>query len=145
MTEPKTTSIRIEPLNPTHLAQWVQDAPIDQLSRFQAFLIGEWLSRVEQRFPDLLHSRSPRCLMALVGDRPVASVVARPGIANAQKNTTLSVRPFVFFYDFEFVLQYSPNGNHIFVSRMRALITEHINFKCDINNLHQFIKKHKVL
>ena len=49
MTEPKTTSIRIEPLNPAHLAQWVQDAPIDQLSRFQGFLIGEWLSRVEQR------------------------------------------------------------------------------------------------
>ena len=78
MTEPKTTSIRIEPLNPAHLAQWVQDAPIDQLSRFQGFLIGEWLSRVEQRFPDLLPSRSPRCLMALAGDRPVASVVARP-------------------------------------------------------------------
>ena len=73
MTEPKTTSIRIEPLNPAHLAQWVQDAPIDQLSRFQGFLIGEWLSRVEQRFPDLLPSRSPRCLMALAGDRPVAS------------------------------------------------------------------------
>ena len=78
MTEPKTTSIRIEALNPAHLAQWVQDAPIDQLSRFQGFLIGEWLSRVEQRFPDLLPSRSPRCLMALAGDRPVASVVARP-------------------------------------------------------------------
>ncbi|WP_392347138.1 hypothetical protein [Parasynechococcus sp.] len=78
MEEPKTTSIRIEPLNPAHLAQWVQDAPLDQLSRFQGFLIGEWLSRVEQRFPDLLPSRSPRCLMALAGDRPVASVVARP-------------------------------------------------------------------
>lgn len=78
MTEPKATSIRIEPLNPAHLAQWVQAAPIDQLSRFQGFLIGEWLSRVEQRFPDLLPSRSPRCLIALAGDRPVASVVARP-------------------------------------------------------------------
>ena len=78
MAEPKTTSIRIEPLNPAHLAQWVQDAPLDQLSRFQGFLIGEWLSRVEQRFPDLLPSRSPRCLIALDGDRPVASVVARP-------------------------------------------------------------------
>ena len=78
MTEPKTTSIRIEPLNPAHLARWVQDAPLDQLSRFQGFLIGEWLSRVEQRFPDLLPSRSPRCLMALAQDRPVASVVARP-------------------------------------------------------------------
>ena len=41
MTEPKTTSIRIEPLNPAHLAQWVQDAPIDQVSRFQGFLIGD--------------------------------------------------------------------------------------------------------
>ena len=78
MSEPKTTSFRIEPLNPAHLAQWVQDAPLNQLSRFQSFLIGEWLSRVEQRFPDLLPSRSPRCLMALAGDRPVASVVARP-------------------------------------------------------------------
>ena len=78
MTEPKTTSIRIEPLNPAHLAQWGQNGPLDQLSRFQGFLIGEWLSRVEQRFPDLLPSRSPRCLMALAGDRPVASVVARP-------------------------------------------------------------------
>lgn len=78
MAEPKTTSIRIEPLNPAHLTQWVQDAPLDQLSRFQGFLIGEWLSRVEQRFPDLLPSRSPRCLMALDGERPLASVVARP-------------------------------------------------------------------
>ena len=78
MTEPKTTSIRIEPLNPAHLARWVQDAPVEQLSRFQGFLIGEWLSSVEQRFPDLLPSRSPRCLLALDGDRPVASVVARP-------------------------------------------------------------------
>ena len=78
MTEPKTTSIRIEPLNPAHLAQWGQNGPLDQLSRFQGFLVGEWLSRVEQRFPDLLPSRSPRCLIALDGDRPVASVVARP-------------------------------------------------------------------
>ena len=59
MTEPKTTSIRIEPLNPAHLAKWVHDAPIDQLSRFQGFLIGEWLSRVEQRFPDLLPAARP--------------------------------------------------------------------------------------
>ena len=78
MEEPKTSSIRIEPLNPAHLARWVQDAPVEQLSRFQGFLIGEWLSSVEQRFPDLLPSRSPRCLLALDGDRPVASVVARP-------------------------------------------------------------------
>ena len=48
MTEPKTTSIRIEPLNPSHLAQWVQDAPLGQLSRFQGFLIGEWLGETLQ-------------------------------------------------------------------------------------------------
>ena len=71
MTEPKTTPIRIEPLNPAHLARLVQDAPVEQLSRFQGFLIGEWLSSVEQRFPDLLPSRSPRCLLALDGDRAV--------------------------------------------------------------------------
>ena len=78
MAEPNATSLRIEPLNPAHLARWAQAAPFDEVSRFQGFLVGEWLSRIEQRFPDLLPSRSPRCLMALEGERPVAGVVARP-------------------------------------------------------------------
>ena len=41
-------------------------------------MLGEWLARIEQRFPDLLPSRSPRCLVAIESDRPVGAVVVRP-------------------------------------------------------------------
>ena len=49
-----------------------------QLPRLQAVLLGDWLARIEQRFPDLLPSRSPRCLVALENERLVAAVVVRP-------------------------------------------------------------------
>ena len=78
MDETVRRPLRIESLNPTHLARWPELNNGDDLPRFQEFLLGDWLSRFEQRFPDLIPSRSPRCLVALDGDRVVASVVARP-------------------------------------------------------------------
>ena len=78
MDETVRRSLRIESLNPTHLARWPDLINADDLPRLQEFLFGDWLSRFEQRFPDLIPSRSPRCLVALDGDRVVASVVARP-------------------------------------------------------------------
>ena len=78
MVVPESSTLRIEALNPGHLSQWGRTGRLDDLPRFQAFLLGNWLSRFEQRFPDLLPSRSPRCLVALEGTRPIASVVARP-------------------------------------------------------------------
>ena len=78
MSEPVLTSLRIEPLNPSHLARCRVIAESGALPRFQAVLIGDWLARFEQRFPDLLPSRSPRCLVALDEDQLLATVVARP-------------------------------------------------------------------
>ena len=78
MSEPVLSSLRIEPLNPAHLARCRVIADSGGLPRFQAFLIGDWLARFEQRFPDLLPSRSPRCLVALEEDQLLATVVARP-------------------------------------------------------------------
>ena len=78
MDETGQRSLRIESLNPTHLARWPGLINGDNLPRFQEFLLGDWLSRFEQRFPDLIPSRSPRCLVAVEADRVVASVVARP-------------------------------------------------------------------
>ena len=55
------------PLNPTHLA-WF---PFKRFSR-------DWVARLEQRFPELLPSRSPRCFVALDAEGPLAAVVAHP-------------------------------------------------------------------
>ena len=73
MDETGQRSLRIESLNPTHLARWPDLIDGDDLPRFQEFLLGDWLSRFEQRFPDLIPSRSPRCLVAVEADRVVAS------------------------------------------------------------------------
>ena len=74
MSEPVLSSLRIEPLNPSHLARCRVIAESGALPRFQAVLIGDWLARFEQRFPDLLPSRSPRCLVALDEDQLLATV-----------------------------------------------------------------------
>ena len=71
-------SLRIEPLSIAHLHQLQVSAEAGQLPQLQAVLLGEWLARIEQRFPDLLPSRSPRCLVALESGRLVAAVVVRP-------------------------------------------------------------------
>ena len=78
MTDPTDLSLRIEPLNPAHLARWSVVSNHGDLPRFQAFLLSDWLARFEQRFPDLLPSRSPRCLVALEAERLVAAIVMRP-------------------------------------------------------------------
>ena len=55
MTAQPLQPLKVEPLSPTHLAWFPQ---------LQTVLLGDWLARVEQRFPDLLPSRSPRCFIA---------------------------------------------------------------------------------
>ena len=67
--QPTSSSVWVEPFNPTHLA-W--------FPHFQSRLLGDWLARLEQRFPDLLASRSPRCFVAVDRAGPLAAVVARP-------------------------------------------------------------------
>ena len=69
MTAQPLQPLRVEPLSPTHLAWFPQ---------LQTVLLGDWLARVEQRFPDLLPSRSPRCFIALDADGPLAAVVVQP-------------------------------------------------------------------
>jgi hypothetical protein len=76
--ESSQTPLRVESLNPFHLARFQAISDSSQLPRFQAALLGDWMARLEQRFPDLLPSRSPRCLLALEADSPLAAVVARP-------------------------------------------------------------------
>ena len=78
MSEHSSTSLTIKSLSIHHLARFSSLADPGQLPHFQAVLLGDWLARLEQRFPDLLPSRSPRCLVALNGDHPVAAVVVRP-------------------------------------------------------------------
>ena len=78
--------------------------------------------------------------------REATSIASRPRIAKPIPTKHHFVyKTNGFLNDFELFLQYGPSGNHIFVSRVRALITKHINFQCNINILHQFIKKHQVL
>ena len=85
-----------------------------------------------------------------VGTQKHTQTVKRPALSAgpesqnpSHKNTKINIKQMVFnCFDF---LQYSPSGNHSFVSRVRALITKHINFNCDVNMLHQFIKEHLVL
>ena len=71
-------TVNIEPLAIRHLQQLQMSSEAGQLPRLQAVLLGDWLARIEQRFPDLLPSRSPRCLVALENERLVAAVVVRP-------------------------------------------------------------------
>ena len=78
MTNRASETLRIEPLSIAHLHQLQVFAEAGQLPQLQAVLLGEWLARIEQRFPDLLPSRSPRCLVALESGRLVAAVVVRP-------------------------------------------------------------------
>ena len=78
MADHPSSSLTIKSLSIAHLARFSSLADPGQLPHFQAVLLGDWLARFEQRFPDLLPSRSPRCLVALNGDRPVAAVVVRP-------------------------------------------------------------------
>ena len=54
MTQDPCSSLKIETLNPTHLAWFPQ---------LQSVLLGDLAARIEQRFPDLLPSRSPRCVV----------------------------------------------------------------------------------
>ena len=76
--EASQAPLRVESLNPFHLARFQAISDSSQLPRYQAALLGDWMARLEQRFPDLLPSRSPRCLLALEADTPLAAVVARP-------------------------------------------------------------------
>lgn len=69
MTAQPLEPLRVEPLSPAHLAWFPQ---------LQTVLLGDWLARIEQRFPDLLPSRSPRCFIALDADGPLAAVVVQP-------------------------------------------------------------------
>ena len=69
MPDQSLTALRVEPLKPTHLAWFPQ---------LQAVQLGDWLARLEQRFPELLPSRSPRCFVALDAEGPFAAVVAHP-------------------------------------------------------------------
>ena len=69
MPDQSLTALRVEPLKPTHLAWFPQ---------LQAVQLGDWVARLEQRFPELLPSRSPRCLVALDAEGPLAAVVAHP-------------------------------------------------------------------
>ncbi|WP_353291480.1 hypothetical protein [Synechococcus sp. M16CYN] len=78
MAEPVLSSLRIEPLNLAHLARCRVIADSGSLPRFQTFLISDWLARFEQRFPDILPSRSPRCLVALEADQLLAMIVIYP-------------------------------------------------------------------
>ena len=71
-------TLKIEPLAIRHLQQLQMSSEAGQLPRLQAALLGDWLARIEQRFPDLLPSRSPRCLVALEDMHLVAAVVVRP-------------------------------------------------------------------
>mgnify|MGYP001318341412 FL=1 len=73
-----TPQLRVEPLSILHLTRFLSLAGAGQLPRFQAVLLGDWLARIEQRFPDLLPSRSSRCLVALQEGKPLAAVVASP-------------------------------------------------------------------
>ena len=69
MPDQSLTALRVEPLKPPHLAWFPQ---------LQAVQLGDWVARLEQRFPELLPSRSPRCLVALDAEGPLAAVVAHP-------------------------------------------------------------------
>ena len=69
MTQDPCSPLKLEPLNPTHLAWFPQ---------LQTVLLGDLAARIEQRFPDLLPSRSPRCVVGSDAEGPLAAVVSHP-------------------------------------------------------------------
>ena len=69
MTQDPCSSLKVEPLNPTHLAWFPQ---------LQSVLLGDLAARIEQRFPDLLPSRSPRCVVGSDAEGPLAAAVSHP-------------------------------------------------------------------
>lgn len=78
MAENLLEGLRIEPLKPQHLTKLDSRVASTELLGLQASLIGDWIAQLEQRFPDLLPSRSPRCLVALDHQEPVSAVIVRP-------------------------------------------------------------------
>ena len=69
MTQDPCSPLKLEPLNPAHLAWFPQ---------LQTVLLGDLAARIEQRFPDLLPSRSPRCVVGSDAEGPLAAVVSHP-------------------------------------------------------------------
>ena len=69
MTQGPCSTLKVEPLNPTHLAWFPQ---------LQGVLLGDLVARIEQRFPDLLPSRSPRCVVGVDAEGPLAAAVSHP-------------------------------------------------------------------
>ena len=69
MTQGPCSTLKVEPLNPTHLAWFPQ---------LQGVLLGDLVARIEQRFPDLLPSRSPRCVVGVDAEGPLAAAVSYP-------------------------------------------------------------------
>lgn len=49
-----------------------------RLPWFQSLLLRTWLSKAEQKFPDLLPALQPTCMVALSRDRLIGMVVIRP-------------------------------------------------------------------
>ncbi|WP_392351706.1 hypothetical protein [Parasynechococcus sp.] len=70
--------LRVETLKPQHLTKLDSRVASTELLGLQASLVGDWIAQLEQRFPDLLPSRSPRCLVALDDQQPVSAVIVRP-------------------------------------------------------------------
>ena len=71
-------TLRIEPLHPKHFTKLDSRIASSELLGLQASLVVDWLAQLEQRFPDLLPCRSPRCLIALEDQVPVAALIVRP-------------------------------------------------------------------
>ena len=49
MVETSQDPLRVESLNPFHLARFQAISDSSQLPRFQAALLGDWMARLEQR------------------------------------------------------------------------------------------------
>ena len=78
MAEGLLKTLRIESLHPKHFTKLDSRIASSELLGLQASLVVDWLAQLEQRFPDLLPSRSPRCLIALENQLPVAALIVRP-------------------------------------------------------------------
>ena len=74
--------LRVETLKPQHLTKLDSRVASTELLGLQASLVGDWIAQLEQRFPDLLPSRSPRCLVALDALQPSWQLL-EPGSAPA--------------------------------------------------------------
>ena len=59
MAEGLLKTLRIEPLHPKHFTKLDSRIASSELLGLQASLVVDWLAQLEQRFPDLLPSRSP--------------------------------------------------------------------------------------